>query len=131
MSIFRDGVAETLAYGGTTRTSGGPTSATGPIYLGVKKWDTSYYPFNGNMDELCVYAERALTEAEVSLRMANPVTDDPRLVLSMTFDGSSANLGKDSSCRGIGDATSVTGVVSVTGKECGAEDNSGAATCRG
>jgi hypothetical protein len=38
-------------------------------------------------------------------------------------------LGKDSSCRGVGDATSLTGVVSVTGKECGAEDNSGAATC--
>ena len=32
---------------------------------------------------------------------------------------------------GIGDATSVTDVVSVTGKECGAEDNSGAATCSG
>ena len=81
------------------------------------------------MDELRVYAERALTQAEVALRMTNPVTDDLGLVLSMTFDGSSANLGKDSSCRGIGDATSVTGVVSVTGKECGAEDNSGAATC--
>ena len=130
MGIFRDGVAQTLSSGGTTRTSGGPSTATGPIHLGVYKWNPSYKPSNGNMDELRVYAERALTEAEVSLRMTNPVTDDLGLVLSMTFDGSSsADLGKDSSCRGVGDATSVTGVVSVTGKECGAEDNSGAATC--
>ena len=83
------------------------------------------------MDGLLVYGDRALTQAEVSLRMGNPITDDLGLVLSMTFDGSSADLGKDSSCRGVGDATSVTGVVSVTGKECGAEDNSGTATCRG
>ena len=135
MTIFRDGTAQGLEgppgsslNGGTSQ---GPTSATGPIHLGVSKWNPYNKPFNGNMDELRVYADRALTEAEVSLRMTNPVTDDFGLVLSMTFDGSSANLGKDSSCRGIGDATNVTGVVSVTGKVCGAEDNSGAATCSG
>ena len=125
MSILRNGVVQGLegTPGGSPNggTASGPTTATGPIYLGVAKGTTGYNPFNGNLDELRVYADRALTEAEVSLRMTNPITDDPGLVLSMTFDG----------CRGIGDATSVTGVVSVTGKECGAEDNSGAATCSG
>ena len=133
MSIFRDGVAQApQAASGNNNggTSSGPSTATGPIHLGVSKWFSSS-PFNGKLDELRVYADRALSPSDVSLRMTNPITDDPGLVLSMTFDGSSANLGKDSSCRGVGDATSVTGVVSVTGKECGAEDNSGAATCSG
>ena len=130
MSIFRDGVAQGLAGAGNGGTSQGPTTATGAIHLGVKKWDTSNSPFNGNMDELRVYVARALTQVDVASMMTNPITDDRGLVLAMTFDFS-ADLGKDSSCRGIGDATSVTGVVLVTGKECGAEDNSGAATCRG
>ena len=131
MTIFRDGFAQTLSSTvGNGGTSSGPTSATGPIDLGVWKWDPKNEPFNGKMDGLFVYGDRALTQSEVSLRMGNQITDDFGLVLSMTFDGSS-DLGKDSSCRGIGDATSVTGVVSVTGKECGAEDNSGAATCSG
>jgi hypothetical protein len=80
MSIFRDGVAQTpqAASGSWPNggTSGGPTSATGPIHRGVSKWDTSNSPFNGNMDELRVYAERALTEAEVFSRMTKPITDD-------------------------------------------------------
>ena len=130
MRIFKDGSAQTLSTGGNGGTSGGSTSATGPIHLGVYKFNPSGSPFNGNMDELRVYADRVLTEAEVASMMTNPITDDLGLVLSMTFDVS-GNLGKDSSCRGIGDATSVTGVVSVTGKECGAEDNSGDATCSG
>ena len=132
MSIFRDGVAQTLSSTvGNGGTSSGPTTATGPIHLGVRKWSPADTPFNGYMDELRVYAERALTQAEVASMMTNPLTNDVGLVLSMTFDGSSSDLGKDFSCGGVGDATSVTGVVSVTGKECGAEDNSGAATCRG
>jgi hypothetical protein len=133
MSTFRDGVAEGLAgtpgnnlNGGTSQ---GPSTATGPIYLGVRKWDTASNPFNGNMDELRVYADRALIQSEVSSMMTNPVTDDPGLVLSMTFDGSGANLGKDSSCRGVRNAISVTGVVSVAGKECGAEDSSSLLVC--
>ena len=82
------------------------------------------------MDELRVYADRALSPSDVASMMTNPLTNDAGLVLAMTFDAS-GNLGKDFSCGGVGNATSVTGVVSVTGKECGAEDNSGATTCSG
>jgi hypothetical protein len=80
------------------------------------------------MDEVRVYAGRALTQAEVASRMANPITDDSSLVFSMTLDGSGGDLGKDSSCRGVGDATSVT-AVSVTGKECGTVDSSAVVSC--
>ena len=132
MSIFRNGnlEASAAASGSQTNggTSGGPTSATGPIYLGVKKWNMADKPFNGKLDELRVYADRALTEAEVASMMTNPITDDPGLVLSMTFDGSGGDLGKDSSCRGVGDATSVT-AVSVTGKDCGSVDSSALLSC--
>ena len=75
-----------------------------------------------------MYADRALTQAEVSLLMTNPTTDDLGLVLSMTFDGSGGDLGKDSSCRGVGDATSVT-AVSVRGKDCGSVDSSALMSC--
>jgi hypothetical protein len=46
----------------------------------------------------------------------------------MTFDGSVVDLGKDSSCGGVGDATSVT-AVPTTGKECGIEDSSSVISC--
>ena len=60
MSIFRDGVSQTPQAAAASNpdynggTSGGPSSATGPIHLGVNKWDTTNKPFNGNMDEVRV-----------------------------------------------------------------------------
>jgi hypothetical protein len=75
MSISRNGVSQGLegAAGSNPNggTSDGPSTATGPIYLGVQKWGTANSPFNGNLDELRVYADRALTESEVSSRMTN------------------------------------------------------------
>jgi hypothetical protein len=132
MSIFRNGNLEASAAADGSQTNGGTssgtTTATGPIYLGVKKWNMADKPFNGNLDELRVYSGRALTEAEVASMMTNPITVDPGLVLSMTFDGSGGDLGKDSSCRGVGNATSVT-AVSVAGKECGSVDSSALISC--
>ena len=131
MSIFRNGVQTPQAPSSTTGnggTSDGPSTATGAIHLGVYKDDTANSPFNGKLDELRVYADRALTEAEVASMMTNPLTNDVGLVLSMTFDGSGGGLGKDSSCRGVGDATSVT-AVPIMGKECGIEDSSSVISC--
>ena len=56
--------------------------------------------------------------------MANPTTDAPGLVLALTFDAGAGDLGKDYSCRGVGDAVSVTDVAAVAGKECGSMDSS-------
>ena len=61
--------------------------------------------------------------------MANPTTDAPGLVLALTFDAGAGDLGKDYSCRGVGDAVSVTDVAAVAGKECGSMDSSAMVTC--
>jgi hypothetical protein len=128
MKIYKAGLAQVLDNGNLYKTASGTTSASGPIHLGVHKWNTAHYPFNGKLDELRVFGDHALSQPEVSSLMTNPTTDDLGLVLSMTFDGSGGDLGKDSSCRGVGDATSVT-AVSVTGKECGSVDSSALISC--
>ena len=80
------------------------------------------------MDEVRVFAGHALSQAEVSSLMANPTTDGLGLVMALTFDAGAGSLGKDYSCRGVGDAVSVTGVA-VAGKSCGSVDSSALATC--
>ena len=128
-AIYRDGVSQSLS---PDDTAGGTTSASGPLFLGVRKWvknSNGYYdsPFSGAMDEVRVFAGHALSQAEVSSLMANPTTDGLGLVLALTFDG--GDLGKDYSCRGVGDAVDVTDVAAVAGKECGSKDSSALATC--
>ena len=127
-AIYRDGVAQGLIHDAAS----GTTSASGPLFLGVWKWNTNsngyyYYPFSGAMDEVRVFAGHALSQAEVSSLMANPTTDALGLVLALTFDA--GELNKDYSCRGVGDAVSVTDVAAVGGKSCGSMDSSGLATC--
>ena len=129
MSIFRGGVAQALSsVSGNGGTSGGPTSATGLMYVGMFKWTASdRRNYNGDMDELRMYGGRALTQVQVASQMANPSTDEWGLLVSLSFDVGS-DLGKDSSCRGVGDATTVT-AVATTGRECGSVDSSGLDTC--
>ena len=129
MSIFRGGVAQALSSAsGNGGTSGGPTSATGLMYVGMFKWSASdRRNYNGDMDELRMYGGRALTQLQVASQMANPSTDEWGLLVSLSFDVGS-DLGKDSSCRGVGDATTVT-AVATTGRECGSVDSSGLDTC--
>ena len=98
------------------------------MHLGVFKWDTDYWPFSGMMDEVRVFQRRALTQADLSSLMVSPATTDALgLVVALTFDNPS-HLGKDSSCRGVGDATNVT-AVAAPGKECGSVDSSAVDTC--
>ena len=127
-AIYRHGVAQAL----TKAAADGTTSASGPLFLGVWKWWTNsngyyYGPFSGAMDEVRVFERRALTQVEVSSLMTNPTTDALGLVLALTFD--TGDLGKDSSCGGVGDAVSVTGLASVAGKECGSVDSSALIMC--
>ena len=124
-TIYRDGAAQSL----TKAAADGTTSASGPLFLGVFKWNKKGEPFSGAMDEVRVFAGHALTQAEVSSLMANPTTDALGLVLALTFDAGAGSLGKDYSCRGVGDAVNVTDVEAVAGKECGSVDSSALATC--
>jgi hypothetical protein len=123
MTTFRNGAAQGLAGAAGTRnggTSGGPTSATGPIHLGVNKWSTSNTYFNGNMDEFLLFEGRALTapDALAIFQAASTPNTMLGLTISLSFD-MGTDLKKDYSCGGSNDAASATGVVAVQGVACG------------
>jgi hypothetical protein len=97
MTTFRDGVAQTLSTTqGNGGTSSGPSTATGPIHLGVYKWSTSSFPFNGNMDEFLLFEGRALTAPDVLAiaQAASTPNTMLSLTISLSFD-TSTNLKKD------------------------------------
>ena len=118
MSIFRNGVAQEVVSNGGT--SGGPTTATGAIHLGVWKFDTADSPFNGDLDEFLLFEGRALSSAEVLtiFQTDSTPTNMLSLTISLSFDVDSS-LGTDFSCGGSNDAASATGVVAVQGVVCG------------
>ena len=120
MLIYRDGsvTAQRVEVGCNSGTAGGSTSSAGAFHIGGYKWSPSTLPFQGSLDEFRVYADRALTAADISSSYNTQVTVDSFLVLSLTFDDTS-DLKLDSSCGGSSDATSST-AASTTGKLCGA-----------
>jgi hypothetical protein len=119
MKTYAGGTVAALTSDGNAGTpSGTLTSASDSITLGVYKWNPSSSPFQGSLDEFRVYADRALTAADISSSFNTQVTVDSFLVLSLTFDDTS-DLKLDSSCGGSSDATSST-AASTTGKLCGA-----------
>jgi hypothetical protein len=125
MKIFRGGITAT---GNTWEdTAGGTTSSSGPIYLGASKWYPSSSPFSGSMDELQVYAGRALTESEVATSYCGQVMKAGSLVMSLTFDVA-RNLGVDAS--GISGAADLINVTSSTGKVCVLDGTCQSPTCQ-
>ena len=121
MSIFRDGFAQAPSSTvGNSGTSQGPTSATGPIHLGVWNWRTSIGPFNGEMDEFLLFEGRALTapEALAIAKAGSTLNTVMALTISLSFD-TGTDLGEDYSCGGSNDAASVTGVAAARGVVCG------------
>ena len=124
MIILRDGAVQAPEASSGSRPNGGtssdPSTATGPIHLGVYKWSTSDNPFNGNMDEFLLFEGRALTAPDVltiaqAASTPNTVLD---LTISLSFDDGT-DLEKDYSCGGSNDAASVTAVFAVRGVACG------------
>ena len=125
MVIFRNGISQSPQAGtpGSSPNggvSGGTTTATGAIHLGVYKWSTSAAPFNGNLDEFRLFEGRALAPADVLTISQASVSDNnlEGLTVSLSFD-TLGSLTTDYSCGGSNDAASATDVVAVRGVVCG------------
>ena len=122
MTTYRNGRLEALQAASGTRNAGnagGTTSASGGFYIGGNVWEPQDSPFNGEVDEFRVWAGRSLLNSDIEENYVQQITVSIFLVLSLTFD-EPTNVGRDFSCGGMSDATSVNADVTV-GRLCGVQ----------